>query len=103
VAAGLEFWAELRELEQLTGDMSTPLLTDQSVYLGSDRMPTANHLRLYMQGDGSNYADQNIHLNLIVPTQPPADFHPTLTPASLQRRYNRYTHGNSRSNGYTNT
>ena len=34
-------------------------------------------LRLYMKGDGSNYADQNIHLNLLVPTPTPM---PTSTP-----------------------
>ena len=65
----------------LTGDENTPVLTPSDVYSWDlTGMPNGQIiLRLYMQGDGSNYADQNIHLNLIVPTPTPM---PTATPTS---------------------
>ena len=68
----------------LTGDMSTPVVTPTKVYTWDlTGMPDGPiTLRLYMQGDGSNYADQNIHLNLIVPTPTPLPTStPTLTPS----------------------
>ena len=63
----------------LTGDMNTPVAAASDVYTWDlTGMPNGQIiLRLYMQGDGSNYADQNIHLNLIVPTPTPM---PTYTP-----------------------
>ena len=65
----------------LTGDRSTPVATPFDVYTWDlTGMPNGQIiLRLYMQGDGSNYADQNIHLNLIVPTPTPM---PTATPTA---------------------
>jgi 1A family penicillin-binding protein len=68
----------------LTGDMNTPITTPTKVYTWDlTGMPNGQViLRLYMQGDGNNYADQNIHLNLIVPTPTPKPtFTPTLTPS----------------------
>jgi hypothetical protein len=64
---------------RLTGDINTPVLTPSDVYTWNlTGMPNdLITLRLYMQGDGSNYADQNIHLNLMVPTPTPS---PTSTP-----------------------
>jgi membrane peptidoglycan carboxypeptidase len=65
----------------LTGDVNTPVETPTKVYTWDlTGMPDGQiTLRLYMQGDGSNYADQNIHLNLIVPTPTPLPT-PTITP-----------------------
>jgi hypothetical protein len=67
----------------LTGDIDTPVEAPSTVYSWDlTGMPDGQIiLRLYMQGEGSNYADQNIHLNLIVPTPTPIPtFTPTLTP-----------------------
>ena len=63
----------------LTGDEDTPVETPSTVYTWDlTGMPDGQiALRLYMQGQGSNYADLNIHLNLIVPTPTPI---PTSTP-----------------------
>ena len=57
-----------------------------------------------MKGDGSNYADQNIHLNLIVPTPTPL---PTATLHADPHRHSiaaadGYSHGYCCSNGYAN-
>jgi membrane carboxypeptidase/penicillin-binding protein len=67
---------------RLTGDINTPILTPSDVYTWNlTGMPNGQiTLRLYMQGDGSNYADQNIHLILIVPTPTPM---PTSTPTPV--------------------
>jgi membrane peptidoglycan carboxypeptidase len=64
---------------RLTGDINTPVLTPSDVYTWDlTGMPNDQiTLRLYMKGDGSYYADQNIHLNLLVPTPTPT---PTSTP-----------------------
>ena len=64
---------------RLTGDINTPVLTSSDVYTWDlTGMPNDQiTLRLYMKGDGSYYADQNIHLNLLVPTPTPT---PTSTP-----------------------
>jgi membrane carboxypeptidase/penicillin-binding protein PbpC len=64
---------------RLTGDINTPVLTPSDVYTWDlTGMPNDQiTLRLYMKGDGSYYADQNIHLNLLVPTPTPL---PTSTP-----------------------
>jgi len=74
----------------LTGDMNTPVATASDVYTWDlTEMPNGQIiLRLYMQGDGSNYADQNIHLNLIVPTPTPMPTDtstptPTVTPTPI--------------------
>ena len=67
----------------LTGDMNTPVPTASDVYSWDlTGMPDGQiTLRLYMKGDGSNFADQNIHLNLIIPTPTPLPTStPTLTP-----------------------
>ena len=63
----------------LTGDINTQVTAPSDVYSWNlTGIPNGQiTLRLYMQGDGSNYADQNIHLNLIVPTPTPT---PTSTP-----------------------
>jgi 1A family penicillin-binding protein len=67
---------------KLTGDVNTPIVTPSDVYTWNlTGMPNGQiTLRLYMQGAGSNYADQNIHLNLIVPTPTPLPT-PTVTPS----------------------
>jgi hypothetical protein len=74
----------------LTGDMNTPITTPSVVYTWDlTGMPNGEIiLRLYMQGDGSNYADQNFHLNLIVPTPTPTLTStpmptPTVTPSPI--------------------
>ena len=68
----------------LTGDMNTPVATPSDVYTWDlTGMPDGQiTLRLYMQGDGSNYADLNITLNLIVPTPTPMPT-PTFTPSPI--------------------
>ena len=68
----------------LTGDINTPVVTPSDVYTWDlTGMPDGQiTLRLYMQGDGSNYADQNITLNLIVPTPTPMPT-PTFTPSPI--------------------
>jgi hypothetical protein len=75
---------------KLTGDVNTPIVTPSDVYTWNlTGMPNGQiTLRLYMQGAGSNYADQNIHLNLIVPTPTPLPTPtpwptPTVTPSPL--------------------
>ncbi len=72
----------------LTPDMTTPVTTPSDVYTWDlTGMPDGQILlRLYMKGDGTNYADQNIHLNLIVPTPTPLPTDtstptPTVTPS----------------------
>jgi hypothetical protein len=64
--------------------MNTPVATPSDVYTWDlTGMPDGQIiLRLYMQGDGSNYADQNITLNLIVPTPTPMPT-PTFTPSPI--------------------
>jgi hypothetical protein len=64
---------------KLTGDINTPIVNPYDVYTWNlAGMPNGQiNLRLYMQGAGSNYADRNIRLNLVVPTPTPL---PTLTP-----------------------
>jgi hypothetical protein len=68
----------------LVGDVNTPVATPTNVYTWDlTGMPDGQiFLRLYMQGDGSNYADQNITLNLIVPTPTPMPT-PTFTPSPI--------------------
>jgi hypothetical protein len=63
----------------LTGDINTPVTSPSNVYTWDlTGMPNGQiNLRLYMRGEASNYADQNIHLNLIMPTPTPV---PTPTP-----------------------
>ncbi len=65
----------------LTGDVSAPVQTPTTVYTWDlTGMPDGQiTLRLYMRGEGSNYADLNMHLNLMVPTPTPP---PTSTPTS---------------------
>ncbi len=74
----------------LTPNMTTPVTAPSAVYTWDlTGMPIGQvTLRLYMQGEGSNYADQNIHLNLIVPTPTPLPTAtstptPTITPSPL--------------------
>ncbi|HVM72481.1 MAG TPA: PBP1A family penicillin-binding protein [Anaerolineales bacterium] len=65
----------------LTGNVNIPVTTAAKVYTWDlTGMPNEQViLRLYMQGDGNNYADQNLHLNLIIPTPTPI---PTATPTA---------------------
>jgi 1A family penicillin-binding protein len=75
---------------KLIGDINTPIVNPYDVYTWNlTGMPNGQvTLRLYLQGAGSNYADQNIHLNLIVPTPTPLPTPtpwptPTVTPSPL--------------------
>jgi len=63
----------------LVGNTKTPVKTPASVYTWdlSEMHNGQIILRLYMQGNGDNYADKNIRLNLILPTPTPK---PTSTP-----------------------
>ena len=63
----------------LTGNVNIPVAAATKVYTWDlAGMPDGQViLRLYMQGDGNNYADQNLHLNLVIPTPTPI---PTATP-----------------------
>jgi membrane peptidoglycan carboxypeptidase len=74
----------------LTPDNTTPVTTPSDVYTWDLTGMSDGQilLRLYMKGQGSNYADQNIHLNLIVPTPTPLPTAtstptPTITPSPL--------------------
>ena len=69
---------------RLTADINTPVMTPTDVYTWNlTGMPNGQiTLRLYMQGAGSSYADQNIHLNLMVPTPTPPPTS-TLTPSPV--------------------
>jgi len=70
-------------LATLFGDINIPVSSPTKVYTWDlTGIPNGQiTLRLYMQGDGDNYADKNIHLNLSVSTPTPTPTEtPTLTP-----------------------
>jgi membrane carboxypeptidase/penicillin-binding protein PbpC len=66
-------------VKTLVGNNNSPVLTPSVVYTWDlTEIPNGQiTLRLYMQGQGTTYADKNIRLILNVPTPTPA---PTLTP-----------------------
>jgi len=72
-------------LTTLFGDINTPVSSPTKVYTWDlTGIPNGQiTLRLYMQGDGNNYADKNIHLNLSVSTPTPTPTE-TSTPTSTQ-------------------
>ena len=67
--------------ERLVGNINTPIQIPTNIYTWDLRgMPNGPiFLRLYMQGDGDNFADKNIRLILNLPTPTPTPT-PTSTP-----------------------